>query len=110
MNRWFHLLGALTLVLLVWTSSSAYAAQRHVPLPAVAESAGHYVGDRDEVPSDEHNGAPHHHLACGEHLVAAWADEPAVAIAAPTVAQKCRMSRTSLDGREPDSELRPPIA
>ncbi len=110
MHRWIHLFGALALVLLLWTGGTAYAAERQMPDSVAAESTGHFAGDRDEVPSDEHQGAPHHHFTCGEHSAAAWSSEPAVAGGLPASAQTSSMARSILAGREPDADLRPPIA
>lgn len=110
MHRWIHLLGALALVLLLWTGGTAQAAEGHLPITVAAESAGHFAGDRDEVPSDQHNGAPHHHFACGEHAAAAWTNDPADTIIPLISAPAPGHPRSVLDGREPDTQIRPPIA
>ena len=110
MHRWLHLLGALALVLTFWTGGTARAAEGSIPIAVAAESAGHFAGDKDEVPSDQHQGVPHHHFACGEHAAAAWSGiEMAAtvdAVGAPAVARP----RSILNGREPDTQIRPPIA
>ena len=110
MNRWVHLLGALMLVLMMWTAGLAHAADSIDVVPVAAQAVGHFEGDKDEVPSDEHKGVTHHHSACGEHQVAAWGTVPAATAihfaAMPMVAQPGSLARN----REPDAQLRPPIA
>lgn len=110
MHRWIHLLGALALVLLLWTGGTARAAEGYVPITVTAESAGHFAGDRDEVPSDQHDSIPHHHFACGEHAAAAWSNGPVPAAVQPIRMPVRGRSNLVLDGREPDQQIRPPIA
>lgn len=110
MHRWIHLLGALALVLLSWTSGTARAAEGYIPIAVAAESVGHFAGDKDEVPSDQHQGIPHHHFACGEHAAAAWSNIPATALLQPIDAPCLARPNSMLSGREPDTQLRPPIA
>lgn len=110
MNRWLHLLGALALILTLWTGGTARAAEGYIPVAVAAESVGHFAGDRDEVPSDQHQGVPHHHMACGEHAAAAWNASPMAAIAEPIGKPGSARPRSILNGREPDTQIRPPIA
>lgn len=110
MHRWIHLLGALSLVLLLWTGGTARAAEGYIPIAVAAESAGHFAGDKDEVPSDQHQGIPHHHFACGEHAAAAWSDTRAATLAQPIGEPGLGRARSILNGREPDTQIRPPIA
>ena len=110
MHRWIHLLGALALVLLLWTGGTAHAAERYMPIPVAAETGGHFSGDRDEVPSDEHRGAPHHHFTCGEHVAAAASHGAPASIVLSVASRAPRRPQSILLGREPDAQLRPPIA
>ena len=110
MHRWIHLLGALALVLLLWTGGTARAAEGYLPITVAEESVGHFAGDKDEVPSDQHDGAPHHHFACGEHAATAGAHDPAEAVVDLSGMPGPGRPRSVLDGREPDTQLRPPIA
>ena len=110
MHRWFHLLGALALVLTLWTACPASAADACQPVTVSTDSAGHFAGDKDEVPSDQHRGAPHHHVSCGEHAAAAWRDVAASPLAPQTAAPELARFRSVLSGREPDTQIRPPIA
>lgn len=110
MYRWIHLLGALALVLLLWTGGTARVVEGYLPIAVAAESTGHFAGDKDQVPSDQHNGTPHHHFACGEHAAAAWTDSPADTVIQPISLPAPGRPRSALEGREPDAQLRPPIA
>lgn len=110
MNRWLHLFGALALVLLLWTGGPAYAGERQLPIAVAADSAGHFAGDKDEVPSDQHQGAPHHHFSCGEHAAAPWKSERVAAIQEPVSCEAPGQPSSALEGREPDRDIRPPIA
>ena len=110
MHRWVHFFGALALVLLLWTGGPAYAGERQLPIAVAADSAGHFAGDKDEVPSDQHKGAPHHHFSCGEHVAAPWKVGRAVADRDPMSVDAPRRPSSVLDGREPDTHIRPPIA
>ena len=110
MHRWIHLLGALAFVLLLWTGGTARAAEGYIPIAVAAESVGHFAGDKDEVPSDQHNGVPHHHFACGEHAATTWSNAPAPMAVEPIGVPVLARSTFLLDGREPDGQLRPPIA
>ena len=110
MHRLLHLLGALALVLTLWTGGTARAAEGYMPIPVAVESAGHFAGDKDEVPSDQHQGVPHHHFACGEHAAAAWSNIPAAPVLQPIGEPGLARPRSILSGREPDTQIRPPIA
>ena len=110
MHRWLHLLGAFALVLTLWTGGTARAAEGYIPIAVAAESVGHFVGDRDEVPADQHQGIPHHHFACGEHAAAAWSDVPATPALLPVGVRGPGRPGSILNGREPDTQIRPPIA
>ena len=110
MHRWIHLLGALTLVLLLWTGGAARAAEGYLPITVAEESSGHFAGDKDEVPSDQHKGAPHHHFTCGEHAAAALAIDPVDTVVQLISVPASRRPRSVLDSREPDMQIRPPIA
>jgi len=110
MSRWTSILGALLLVLMLWTGGAAQAANVPSMEPIAIEAVAHFDGDKDEVPSDRHQGTPHHHSVCGEHQVATASD-----LASPSVhgcASNPRLARAALEfpGREPDWHLRPPIA
>lgn len=110
MRRASQLLGILALVVLLWTGGPARAAEGYIPIAAAAEGAGHFAGDKDEVPSDQHQGIPHHHFACGEHPAAAWSDAPATAVLLPVAAHGLGRPDSILSGLEPDTQIRPPIA
>lgn len=110
MNRWVRLLGALMLVLMLWTAGPARAADVINAVPVAANVLGHFEGDKDEVPSDEHTGVTHHHSACGEHQIAAWSDVPGAAEIHFSAESVEVLSESLPPNREPDAQLRPPIA
>lgn len=110
MQRWTSLLGALMLVLTLWTGGAAHAAERLDCIPASSETAGHYEGGGDEWPSTGEKGAAHNHSGCNGHQVAAPAEAagPILAGAQPTIPNA--WEAFGLAGRVPDQQLRPPIA
>ena len=110
MRRAAQFFGILVLALLLWTGTTARAAEGYAPITVASETVGHFAGDKDEVPSDEHQGAPHHHSICGEYQLAAWDGASAGTIQLPRPALRRPSSHDALLGREPDGQLRPPIA
>lgn len=110
MNRWIHLLGALMLVLMLWTGGTARAAEGYMPIAISAETIGHFAGDKDQVPSDEHQNGMHHHNLCGEQHVAAFSDVPRDSVEPCTSEPGFARSVLDAPSREPDRQLRPPIA
>lgn len=110
MIRWTHLIGALMLVFMLWTGGTGHASEGYTPVVVAAETLGHFSNDRDEAPSDQHQGTAHHHSMCGEHHAAAWTDIPMEP--AQQSISEARFARSVLEvlGREPDRQLRPPIA
>ena len=110
MCRATQLLGFLVLALLLWTGATASAAEGYSPITVASETVGHFAGDKDEVPSDQHEGAPHHHSMCGEYQLAAWDSAPAEAVQMSRPALRLPLIDDARLGREPDAQLRPPIA
>lgn len=111
MHRWTSLLGALMLVVLVWTGSAAHASHQFDCIPATAETGGHFKGDGDEWPSKSQNGPVHHHSSCSGHQLAApVADAAPVLLSSFEKALPDSREEFGLAGRVPDHQLRPPIA
>lgn len=110
MHRWTSILGALLLVLMLWTGSSAHAAERVDCIPAASQTAGHYEDDRDESPSKNDKGAAHHHSGCSGHHFGSPSEveEPAFADARQTLTSTANAAFRP--GTGPNSQLRPPIA
>ena len=110
MRRWTHILRALMLVLMLWTSGIAQAAERFDCIPTETEVAGHYEGDPDQLPADSQQGAAHHHSGCSGHQIAAPSEtaELIIGLSAATVPFAWR--EAGVPARGPDSLLRPPIA
>ena len=110
MKRWTNLFGALLLVLFLWTGTPASAADGYLPVSVAGESVAHFDGDSDQVPSDDHNSTSHHHVTCGEQFAVAANDLPSAASTAGAREHRVRASDSFERLRQPDSELRPPIA
>lgn len=110
MLRWTSLLGALLIVLTLWTGGPARASDTDYAVPVAATSIGHFNGDKDEAPSDSHKGGLHHHALCGEHQVAASSDALALATKQPRSGTLMTRADIRARVREPDAQLRPPIA
>lgn len=110
MKRWTSLLGAMLLVLMLWTGSSGHAAERVDCMPVTSQTAGHFDGDRDESPSKSQKGAAHHHSGCGGHHFGSPSEieEPTFPDADQTLDSVAIAAFAS--GAAPDNQLRPPIA
>ena len=110
MRRFFHLCGALMLVVMLWTGVSAHAAEALGCIEVSSAAAGHFDGDRDQTPSDGGKATPHHHSGCNGHHVATPSDDgppPAVLPASPSLGDTVERVTT---GADPGLALRPPIA
>ena len=110
MHRWTSILGALLLVLMLWTGSSAHAAEQFDCIPATAEATSHFDGDQDQVPSGPDQGVAHHHSGCSGHQIAAPATVATVEFARSERLVPLAWREAGVPGRGPDSDLRPPIA
>lgn len=110
MRRLWPLFGTLMLAALLWTSSAARAAELAGCFEVAAESAGHFEGDKDQVPADPDNGTPHHHSPCHGHCASVVNESDAGPIALDSVRTLgCRREMTTA-GCDPGTTLRPPIA
>lgn len=110
MARWKSLLGALMLVLMLWTGGMAHAAERFDCMPTTSEAADHFDGDGDEAPSGRDQGVAHHHSGCSGHHVAAPSDAVSNLFEATAVSAQFAWREMGVPGRGPDAQLRPPIA
>ena len=70
MRRLLPLISAFMLVLVLWTGTSAHAAEAMDCAEVTTSEAGHFEGDGDEVPGDSDQATPHHHSACHGHCIA----------------------------------------
>ena len=110
MTRWTTLVGTLLLVLMAWTGTSAHAAERSDCIPVTEQNVKHFDGDRDEVPFDFDPGVAHHHAGCSGHQIGA-PDHSAEINLSMRSAPLIRLTvDVSPSGREPEDQLRPPIA
>ncbi|MBO9712186.1 hypothetical protein [Sphingomonas sp.] len=75
MRRLTALFLALALCLSLFAASASHAVEQLGCVDAAsAVEAGHFDGDKDEVPADADKGYPHHHGVCHGHHVAAETD------------------------------------
>jgi len=110
MRPWKNLIGAFMLVLMLWAGGLAHAAEQVECIPVTAEAAGHYEGDRDQLPSDRDQGAAHHHTGCSGHHLAAPAEQPGAVLHHSSATVPLPRSDTYPHGHDPDGQLRPPTA
>ena len=110
MHRWTSFLGALMLVLMLWTGGVAHAAERFDCIPVSAESADHFDGDQDQVPSSPDQGVAHHHSGCNGHHIAAPAGVASIELGAAGKSIRLAWREAGVPGHGPENHLRPPIA
>lgn len=110
MTRWTSLLGAMMLVLMLWTGVAAHAAEGFDCIPVTADVAGHFEGDRDEAPSGRDQGKAHHHSGCSGHQLAAPADQAAIELSFADISTPAARQEAGVPGHGPGALLRPPTA
>lgn len=110
MQRLLSLVGALMLVLMVWTGTTAHAAETYDCAPVSADAAGHYDGDRDQVPADQGSGVAHHHSGCSGHHIAAPVNATQLQLTLGDTDPSLPSDDQRADSLSPDNQLRPPIA
>lgn len=110
MNRWMSLVGSMMLVLMLWTSATAHAAERFDCIPVSTEAAGHFDGDQDEVPSAPDQGVAHHHSGCTGHQLAAPTASDALELSFAAQTAPTPRQETGVPSHGPGALLRPPIA
>lgn len=110
MRGWLSLVGAFMLAVMLWTGSTAHAAEVLGCIEVNADSIGQEEGKPDPAPAAPDKGVPHHHGGCHSHHVAVpdgdAAKMPAAMAASPIGAAADAM----VAGGEPGTALRPPIA
>lgn len=110
MRRLLPLISAFMLVLVLWTGTSAHAAEAMDCAEVTTTEAGHFEGDGDEVPGDSDQATPHHHSACHGHCIAMPSGlEPSDQHAADRGLLAGWVTDLSL-GTGPSTAIRPPIA
>lgn len=110
MRRFAVLICALMAAVLLWTGTSARAAEIATCVEVSAEATGHFEGDSDQVPSDPDKGTPHHHGGChGHHVTIPTEDRSGTSGAMLSNTLRIRLA-TFVAGCGPGIQLRPPIA
>ncbi len=110
MRQVLHLCGVLMLVVMLWTGVSAQAAEAYGCVEVSGEAAGHFDGDRDQIPSDSDKGTPNHHGGCHGHHVAVSIDDVSPAVLTVTARSRGLARERVTIGSDPAIGLRPPIA
>jgi hypothetical protein len=110
MPRLTAIVSAMLLVLMLWTGTTVHAAERLDCIEVGAETTGHYDGDPDQTPASSDKGVAHHHTSCGGHQLAAPTDFSAAALAPVRRTNLFGDPAAGVPGREPENQLRPPIA
>lgn len=110
MIRLTTIIGALMLVLLVWTGGSARAADRLDCGTVTSQIACHFEGDRDDVPSGQHQGLGHCHTGCSGHQLTPPTDNNTVEFGAAFLLVPAVRQEAGVPTHEPGAALRPPIA
>lgn len=110
MHRLTSIVGALMLVLMLWTGGAAHAAERFNCIPVTAETSGHFDGDQDQVPSSPDQDVAHHHASCNGHQLAAPTNLATIDISLSGKAVPLEWREAGVPDHGPDADLRPPIA
>lgn len=110
MRRMLHLIGSLMLAVMLWTSTTAHAAEAFGCIEVTAESFGHFEGDGDQVPSDSDKATPHHHGGCHGHHVGVAADAECAETMITDHMGPRPATSNGPPSPHPDPTLRPPIA
>lgn len=110
MRRFLPFISAFMLMLVLWTSSAAHAAEAIDCAEVTTESVGHFEGDRDEVPADSDKATPHHHSACHGHCVAVSSSNDGSALQDMRATSPLGSVTDLHSGSGPGATLRPPIA
>ena len=110
MTRWTSILGAILLVLMLWTGGTANAAERFGCNPLTTTAADYDGGSQDQLPSTPDKCVTHNHSGCASHHLAAPASAPSMELALLQETAHFAWHEVGVPGHSPDSELRPPIA
>lgn len=109
-RRLLPLISAFVLLLNFWAGTPAHAVEAIACGEASTAATGHFEGDRDEVPADSDNSAPHHHGVCHGHCVGIEAGAEPVQAVGQAKAPEAVRRHDFHSGSPPDADLRPPIA
>ena len=109
MRGWLSLVGALMLAVMLWTGTTAHAAEALGCVEISADSLGLEEGKPDPAPAAPDKAVPHHHGGCHSHHVAvAGGDAAEMAVAVPE-SPIGTAADALVAGGEPGTALRPPI-
>lgn len=110
MRRWTSTLGALLLLLMLWTGAAGHAAERTECPPASIEMASHVDDQQSPAPDQTDSNTLHQHFGCsGHHLAPPLIAESAILAMSSGLIQSDRQAMWH-PGDGPGLTLRPPIA
>lgn len=110
MRRLLPFFCLLMMALVVWSATSAQAAEAIECVEVSGSAAGHFEGDTDQVPADSDKGTTHHHAVCHGHCSAIADTEVAGAPLGSEAQRASPLEPQLLSGADPGQDLRPPIA
>jgi hypothetical protein len=101
---------AMMLVLVLWTGTAVHAAERLECIEVGSEIAVTHEGHKNQPPASTDKSITHHHTSCGGHSIS-----PPLGVANPQtiIPERPFLDRgpaAGVPGREPENQLRPPIA
>ena len=76
----------------------------------VLGDVGGQVRDPFQVPADQHEGVAHHHAPCADQHVGELGTEPSAYAVSGARSALLPERQSNAPGREPEADLRPPIA
>lgn len=107
MLRWTSLIGAMLLVLMLWTGEPAHAAEPLACAGLTIQSPD-CGGEQDQVPSCPQGCATHH--CCSSHQAATPVNNPLMGLSLSKDTANFTRHEVGIHGHGPGSHLRPPIA
>ena len=110
MRGWLSIVGALMLAVMLWTGSMAHAADASGCVDVTADAIDSDGGKRDQTPAIPDNALCHHHGGCHSHHVAIPSDGTSDLSRDPQTRPVGEARDSRVDGGEPGTALRPPIA
>jgi hypothetical protein len=111
MRRFLASFGCLMLILTLWMSTVAHAAEPIAcPDSATSESISHYDGDGDQVPADADRAVLHHHGGCHGHHVAVPDTGKSVPAGSVHIGRFAALIEAEHPSARAPAALRPPIA
>ena len=110
MHRWTLFIGAIMLVLVLWTGGATHAAVAFDCSPATSEVVAHMAGDQDQIPSRANQDFAHHHSGCNGHFEVASTGTVRPDFRSSGNVLPLASNEAGKPGHNPEAQLRPPRA